>query len=49
LLEVRLEYLEAAFLEADRSYGGMDGYLRDGLGLTEDDLERLRSVLLTDE
>ena len=49
LLEVRLEYLEAAFLEADRSYGGMDGYLRDGLGLTEDDLERLRAVMLTDE
>ena len=49
LLEVRLEYLEAAFLEADRSYGGMDGYLREGLGLTEDDLQRLRAVLLTDE
>ncbi len=49
LLEVRLEYLEAAFLEADRCYGGMDGYLREGLGLTEDDLERLRAVMLTDE
>jgi protein-tyrosine phosphatase len=49
LLEVRLEYLEAAFLEADQCYGGMDGYLRDGLGLTDDDLERLRGVLLTDE
>ncbi len=49
LLEVRIEYLEAAFLEADRSYGGMDGYLREGLGLTDDDLERLRAALLNDE
>jgi len=48
LLEVRLEYIEAAFFEADRCYDGMSGYLRDGLGLTDDGLERLRAVLLTD-
>jgi protein-tyrosine phosphatase len=49
LLEVRTEYLEAALQEADRDYGGMDGYLTDGLGLTAAQLDRLRAVLLTDE
>jgi protein-tyrosine phosphatase len=48
LLEVRLEYLDAAFAEADRCYGGMDGYLREGLGLTGAELTRLRTALLTD-
>jgi protein-tyrosine phosphatase len=49
LLEVRTEYLDAALHEADRHYGGMDGYLTDGLGLTAAQLDRLRAVLLTDE
>ena len=48
LLEVRREYLEAALLEADRYYGGMDGYIGDGLGLTGAQLDHLRAALLTD-
>jgi protein-tyrosine phosphatase len=48
LLEARLEYIEAAFFEADRCYGGMAGYLREGIGLTEEDLESLRTMLVTD-
>jgi protein-tyrosine phosphatase len=46
LLEARQEYLEAAFDEADRRFGGMDGYLRDGLGLTDAELTALRVNLL---
>jgi protein-tyrosine phosphatase len=46
LLEARREYLEAAFAEADLRYGGMDGYLRDGLGLDDSVLAALRANLL---
>ncbi len=46
LLEVRREYLEAGFEEIDRVYGGIDAYLRDGLGLKEATLARLRDTLL---
>jgi protein-tyrosine phosphatase len=46
LLQARREYIEAAFAEADARYGGMDGYLRDGLGLDEATLSALRSNLL---
>jgi protein-tyrosine phosphatase len=41
------EYLAAAYAEADRLYGSLDGYLRDGLGLDRDLLSRLRENLLT--
>lgn len=46
LLEARAEYLEAGFDEADQRYGGMEAYLRDGLGLTDDELGSLRANLL---
>ena len=46
LLEARREYIEAAFAEADAIFGGMDGYLRDGLDLDESTLTALRSHLL---
>ena len=46
LLQARLEYIEAAFAEADAIFGGMDGYLRDGLELDEPTLAALRSHLL---
>jgi protein-tyrosine phosphatase len=39
-------YLDEAFAAADREFGGVDGYLRDGLGLDEDDITRLRARLL---
>jgi protein-tyrosine phosphatase len=39
-------YLNEAFAAADREYGGIDGYLRDGLGLDGDDLGRLQARLL---
>jgi protein-tyrosine phosphatase len=46
MLEARSSYLEAAFAEADRVYGGMAGYLRDGLGADEELLNSLRANLL---
>ena len=46
LLEARAEYLGAGFAQADESYGGLDGYLRDGLGLDEPVLAALRENLL---
>jgi protein-tyrosine phosphatase len=46
LLEARREYVEAAFAQAEESYGGMDGYLRDGLALSDDARQTLRAALL---
>jgi protein-tyrosine phosphatase len=46
LIEARAEYLQAGFDEADKVYGGMDGYLREGLGLDDDVLAALRANLL---
>jgi protein-tyrosine phosphatase len=47
LLEARREYIEAALAEADALFGGMDGYLRQGLGLDEATVVALRSHLLS--
>jgi protein-tyrosine phosphatase len=46
LLEVRPEYLEAAFEAIDHKYGSFEGYLHEGLGIDDATLERLRSALL---
>ena len=39
-------YIDAAYDEIVKEYGSMDNYLKAGLGLTEDDLVRLREELL---
>jgi protein-tyrosine phosphatase len=46
LLRVQPEFLEAAFDVIDQDYGGMDGYLRYGLGLREPERTRLRQLYL---
>ena len=46
LLQARREYVEAAFAEVDLRYGGMAGYLRDGLGLGDATIADLRAHLL---
>jgi protein-tyrosine phosphatase len=46
VLEVAPEYLDAAFDEVKREYGGFDGYLRDGLGLDATLRDGLRAALL---
>ncbi|MBQ3490863.1 MAG: tyrosine-protein phosphatase [Clostridia bacterium] len=46
LLSSRKFFLEAAFEEIDRVYGGTDGFLCNGLGLTNEDIKHLRTVYL---
>ena len=43
---VKPEYLQAAHDEAVRRYGSMDAYLRKGLGISDEMIDRLRSELL---
>ncbi|WP_327089150.1 tyrosine-protein phosphatase [Nonomuraea sp. NBC_01738] len=47
LLEVREVYLDAAFAAAEELYGGIPGYVRQALGLTDTDLDALRTLYLT--
>ena len=46
LMEVRPEYLQAAFLAIDEHYGSFDNYLKQGLGIDGPTLQRLRTALL---
>ena len=43
---VRADYLHAAFEEVERAFGSFDSYLRHGLGVDENDRERLRDRYL---
>jgi protein-tyrosine phosphatase len=44
----RLEghYIDAALERAVEEYGSMEGYIRDGLGITDEEIDRLRTELL---
>ena len=44
LWRVQPDFLQAAFDEVDRSYGSLEGYLREGLGLREAERERLKAL-----
>ncbi|MFJ5550327.1 tyrosine-protein phosphatase [Streptomyces sp. NPDC093225] len=46
LFDARVEYLEGAFGAIQETWGGVEGYLAEGLGLTHDTRERLRARLL---
>ena len=46
LLTARPEYLQTAFDTLDQIFGGTEGFLRDGLGLSDADLYRLREHYL---
>ncbi|MBM0237430.1 tyrosine-protein phosphatase [Micromonospora sp. ATA32] len=46
VLEVRPEYLDAAYDEVGRVHGSFGAYLRDGLGVTDETLAALRDNLL---
>ncbi|MEK2476998.1 MULTISPECIES: tyrosine-protein phosphatase [Streptomyces] len=48
VLDARVTYLNTAFDEVTARFGSFDAYLRDGLGLNKQDLERLRETLLVD-
>ncbi|MEU2062946.1 tyrosine-protein phosphatase [Streptomyces sp. NPDC013455] len=46
LFDARVEYLEAAFASIEETWGGVDTYLAQGLGLSPASRERLRERLL---
>ncbi len=46
LLSAREDYLQASFDAIDELFGGVEGYLAEGLGLDAADVSRLRSNLL---
>jgi protein-tyrosine phosphatase len=46
IMTVRAAYLQAAFDEVDHRYGSFDRYLRDGLGVDDRELEKLRARFL---
>lgn len=46
LWRVQPEFLDAAFEAVRKDYGGIEGYLREGLGLQEAERERLRELYL---
>ncbi|MFD9872117.1 tyrosine-protein phosphatase [Streptomyces niveus] len=48
LFDARAEYLATAFTTMEETWGTVDRYLTDGLGLTDETRERLRSRLVDD-
>lgn len=46
VLTVRAAYIEAAFAEVDKRYGSFDRYVREGIGLDDAAIDRLRTTLL---
>ncbi|MDG4864913.1 tyrosine-protein phosphatase, partial [Streptomyces sp. T-3] len=47
-IELRPAFLDAAFQEADAQFGSFEGYLRDGLGLSDTTLAKIRAAHLQD-
>ena len=48
IMGVEEAWIEAAFATIDERWGSFDNYMREGLGLSDDDIARLRTNLLTD-
>ncbi|MGC0421644.1 tyrosine-protein phosphatase [Embleya sp. AB8] len=48
VFDVHVEYLDTAFDAAEERYGSVEGYVREGLGVSEGEIARLRERLLTD-
>ena len=46
LWQVRPEFLDAAFEAVDQDYGGLEAYLREGLGLRNAQRDRLKELYL---
>ncbi|WP_430536493.1 tyrosine-protein phosphatase [Listeria rocourtiae] len=46
VLDVRASYLNAAFDEINAKYGSMDAFLKQGLGLTNQDIKTLKKTYL---
>ncbi|MDR2977168.1 MAG: tyrosine-protein phosphatase [Streptococcaceae bacterium] len=46
MMEAREVYLNSAFEQVDKDFGDMTGYLKDGLGLSAEDLSDLKKMYL---
>lgn len=46
VIELQPRYIEAVFQAIDKKYGSFDRYRRDGLGLTDEEVRKLKSRLL---
>lgn len=46
---VNLSWLRSSFATVDSEYGDFDAYVRDGLGLSDDDVEELRANILVEQ
>lgn len=46
VIELQPRYIEAIFRAIDKKYGSFDRYRRDGLGLSDEEVRRLKSRLL---
>ena len=42
------EYINAFYAAAEKKYGGIDGYLHEGLKLTDEEIDRLKEMYLED-
>lgn len=47
MMEVRKSYLQTAYDTMEKEYGGVNGYLKKGLGLTDKDISNLKAIYLT--
>ena len=45
-MEVRESYLDEAYAQINKEYSSVENYFIEGLGFTQDDLEKLRRLLL---
>jgi len=43
---LQAEYIDAALDEAVKNYGSMENFIRDGLGISDEEVARLKSALL---
>lgn len=43
-----MEFLDAAFEQMDKLYGGIDGFISDGLGITAEEIAAFRNKVLED-
>jgi len=46
LLGVEREYIETAFQTAEKKYGSLENFIRDGLNISDEDIQKLRNKFL---
>ena len=47
LFGAETEYIEAFYSEVEKQYGDFNGYVRDGLGISDDECEKMRAEYLS--